>query len=475
MNGARTTLIRKGYWLTALATAVLLAASSGTALAQTTTASVGLDRASTSLTEGETTRTNPVAVIKVVRTAVPTKDLENLRVTLNVGAAMPTGSSDVGFAIAFEGGTVSPAAVDATGGELMVMFTGDSAEVVLSLSAETPDGDWADASFNLALDSDDADIAVTRSRAVVNVADANPQPVAMFGKSSITLNEDSSTTVNVSVGKATGETRDNATDLMGITDPLILVVEPADAFDDDGPLAVTVDGTALLQDPDEAGRFTNVGNIGVLSATPAMLTIKATLDMVGYKSPTITVSFESDSLEPDAGDITDGGSLVIHIDSDEDIPTVSFSPIDVTVDEGGSVDTVLISEGKFGSEVTSVTLSVEGDALVGLYQGMTKLEANEDGGIVVDLGSSNSARLTAKSYADPDLMDGETKFIAWKITDADGANIGDGYWFRVDVNGSTALPPPEPVPALPLIAQWLLGLGLMGGGARQLFRRRRQG
>ena len=36
-------------------------------------------------------------------------------------------------------------------------------------------------------------------------------------------------------------------------------------------------------------------------------------------------------------------------------------------------------------------------------------------------------------------------------------------------------PAPEPVPALPLIAQWLLGLGLLGGGARQLFRRRRQG
>ena len=34
---------------------------------------------------------------------------------------------------------------------------------------------------------------------------------------------------------------------------------------------------------------------------------------------------------------------------------------------------------------------------------------------------------------------------------------------------------PEPVPALPLIAQWLLGLGLMGGGARQLYRRRFQG
>ena len=34
MNGARSTFMRKGYWLTALATAVLLAASSGTALAQ---------------------------------------------------------------------------------------------------------------------------------------------------------------------------------------------------------------------------------------------------------------------------------------------------------------------------------------------------------------------------------------------------------------------------------------------------------
>ena len=38
MNGVRSTYMRKGYLLTALAAAVLLAASSGTALAQ----SVGL-------------------------------------------------------------------------------------------------------------------------------------------------------------------------------------------------------------------------------------------------------------------------------------------------------------------------------------------------------------------------------------------------------------------------------------------------
>ena len=34
MNGARSIFMRKGYWLTALATAVLLAASPGTVLAQ---------------------------------------------------------------------------------------------------------------------------------------------------------------------------------------------------------------------------------------------------------------------------------------------------------------------------------------------------------------------------------------------------------------------------------------------------------
>ena len=36
MNGARSTFMRKGYWLTALAAIVLLAASPGTAQAQLT-------------------------------------------------------------------------------------------------------------------------------------------------------------------------------------------------------------------------------------------------------------------------------------------------------------------------------------------------------------------------------------------------------------------------------------------------------
>ena len=78
MNGARSIFMSKGYWLTALATAVLLAASSGTALAQMGTASVGFDRASTSVTEGDTD-SDDLAILKVVRTAIEGEDLVDTR------------------------------------------------------------------------------------------------------------------------------------------------------------------------------------------------------------------------------------------------------------------------------------------------------------------------------------------------------------------------------------------------------------
>ena len=52
---------------------------------------------------------------------------------------------------------------------------------------------------------------------------------------------------------------------------------------------------------------------------------------------------------------------------------------------------------------------------------------------------------------------------------------GSGVTGLMQVAVTATGTPPEPVPALPLIAQWLLGLGLMGGGARQLYRWRRQG
>ena len=61
MNGARSTFMRKGYWLTALAAIVLLAASPGTALAQSPDPSVKIDSVTLSPTTvpegGEATAT----------------------------------------------------------------------------------------------------------------------------------------------------------------------------------------------------------------------------------------------------------------------------------------------------------------------------------------------------------------------------------------------------------------------------------
>ncbi len=160
-----------------------------------------------------------------------------------------------------------------------------------------------------------------------------------------------------------------------------------------------------------------------------------------------------------------GSPLTVTVDSDEMAPTLSFSPTDVTIDEGGQTSTRLIADGASATEVGMVKLMVEGDAMVDLYHEDTMLE-EMDGYVMVDMGMINSARLTAMSTSDPDLMDGDMAYKAWKLMEGSSdAAIGDDYWFRVDVRGSTA------VPALPLIAQLLLALFLMAGGSR-LYRRR---
>ena len=178
------------------------------------------------------------------------------------------------------------------------------------------------------------------------------------------------------------------------------------------------------------------------------------------------LSFNEKSLMTDDGSVTAGPGVIIDVQNDDPIPTLSFTPTDVTIDEGDSTSTVLLAEGEGAAKVGMVKLMVEGDAMVDLYHDGEMLE-EMDGYVMVDLGGSTRVRLTAMSLSDPDLMDGDMAFKAWKLMEGatDGAAISDDYWFRVDVIGSTA------VPALPLVGQLLLALFLMAGGAR-LYRRR---
>ena len=307
----------------------------------------------------------------------------------------------------------------------------------------------------------------------------------MFSRTSIKLTEESKTSLDIEIGypRGTGDDQkpvaalDTLMSDSGVdTDFIEFAASPA------GVLGTAVGECGHRDTPNVVAWLTGgaeydtnrgvwetsqaIDDIGGANGMAVPLEINACEDMSGFNNSEIVLSFVAKALEKDVGDIAAGPSAVIEIESDEPAPTLSFSPTDVTIDEGGSTETVLIAEGEFGSEVGMVKLSVEGDAMVGLYMGMDKLE-EMDGHVYVDLGTSNSARLTARSYSDPDLMDGDTAFKAWKLVEGatDGANIGDGYWFRVDVVGSTA------VPALPLIGQLLLALFLMAGGAR-LYRRR---
>ena len=76
---------------------------------------------------------------------------------------------------------------------------------------------------------------------------------------------------------------------------------------------------------------------------------------------------------------------------------------------------------------------------------------------------SGSAMLTATE--DDDMAD-ETVTVV-----ATGSGITGPLQVTITVTDNDAA---EPVPALPLIGQLLLGVGLLGGGARRLYRRRRQ-
>ena len=102
-----------------------------------------------------------------------------------------------------------------------------------------------------------------------------------------------------------------------------------------------------------------------------------------------------------------------------------------------------------------------------------------DGEVEIELTVVGDGTLDASSIAiAAGAMSGYTMLMATEDDDmadetvtvvATGSGITGLMQVTVAVTDNDAA---EPVPALPLIGQLLLGLGLLGGGARQLYRRR---
>ena len=514
MNGSRSTYMRKGYLLTALAAAVLLAASSGTAYAQ----SIGFVGTSATLGEGaQDPKVTPGApshpVIVKIRIAGLREGATNAlgTVTLehkaDLGADGVTGGTDDLTADdrrvwQITGTALSPIKTGVDNGATLTGTT-ENGEITLALIDPAGDGDWKDGKFSMTLKA--TGFAITPSPATFNVTvtDNDTPAVATFSKTSISLTEDSSTPVSVTVD-VPRRTSPNATpgalaETINTTprgrtaarSVLLAMVDPPDALDDDGeavkpgPGNTNDDGpieiTSNLTDPADGfltpyesspGRKVPgvyvVGNIDTLQRgdTPASWTIRATKDMAGFRSPTITVSFVQTSLTTDVGDVEAGAALTISIQSDEKVPTVTFATGSLSIDEGSTETVAILASESTGPEVGSVMVGVSGDAMISLWQGMDMLEADAAGMYEVDLMGNANTILTVSADSDAALEDGMTSMATITLMSASGANIGDRDSVNVTVMGSTA------VPALPLLGQLLLALFLLAGGAR-LYRRRR--
>ena len=534
MNGVRSIFRRKGYLFTALAAAVLLAASSGTAYAQEEPdVTIGFETTSGSVHERAFLNANSLEAPQRIKITVEGIKLAgNSRRVANVDTILGdvTITPDANVYIARytaagytdATGTPEPYAADADAFGPAAVFTIDSShwhfsdefEIVVAYSADgMPDTDFKTQKIELRLDVGAAGVtnpaSVSPDLFTLQVGETHPKPVAQFLQPDFTLSEQSERIVQLDIvsGDGPGEYiptavsagRDGVVSVRVGNHHLVMFGDaaggcPVPGDRDYDEILFRIETGAMWSET-TGGLFASTGVLetaGVANVSwladnrvdpadgtvndeynqTADMTIHGCGDGAGIRDPYITLTILPKNLDvnDDIKDIVIGPPLMISVDSDEAAPTLSFSPTDVYVDEGGSVDSVLLAQGPNAEDVHMVKLMVEGDAMVSLMQDGVMLE-EMDGYVYVDLGGNSSVRLTAMSHMDPDLMDGEMAFKAWKLLmdggSAEGVNIGEGYWFRVDVRGMTA------VPALPLLGQLLLALFLMAGGARRY--RRRQG
>ena len=501
--------MRKGYLLTALAAAVLLAASSGTAYAQ----SIGFVGSSATLGEGAddspTAPSQPVIVkirLSGLGEANPTA-LGDVTIEHNADFG-PDGMSGGGDDLTttnrrvwqITGTSLDPTKTGIDSGITNLLETNENGDITLALIDPAGDGDWKNGKFSMTLRASGFGIVPSPAKFDVTVMDNDTPPVATFSKTSISLTEDSNTDLTVKVDVPRGTPPSSTPEAL---DPsggsvinttvkgtetrsvLLVMVNPPDALDDDGEALAPSASTPLADDgpieitTDTAGTFlahkmTNgrpvagvyvVGNIDELDDTAAAWNVRATKDMAGFRSPTVTLTFVKASLTTDVGDVDAGAALTITIQSDEKVPTVTFATGSLSIDEGSTETVAILASESTGPEVGSVMVGVSGDAMISLWQGMDMLEADAAGMYEVDLMGNANTILTVSADSDRDLEDGMTSMATLTIMSANGANVGDRDSVNVTVMGSTA------VAALPLLGQLLLALFLMAGGAR-LYRRR---
>ena len=505
MNGVRSTSMRRGYLLTALAAAVLLAASSGTAYAQ----SIGFSGSSATMMEGaapgmgtpnpvtitinisgltlegdDANREDGLGTITLVTDAdtmysgQETRVNEQRRIWVDgESSALDEGRIGTGQGESdLEEHSMASGKYGVTSGDFIPYD--NNGVITLVIIDPGGDGNWVDNKFSINIESDELGISPNPGSYSVTVRDDDVQPTVKFSKTNVALTEGTETTtgneVAITVGVPAGTKAENTPDTGDLTNQIRFTASPAGAAvaaclpdSEDDVIALTVNGIAAYTTGGAMDTWQVSGAAG--SVGTATIGIEACGDMSSFNDEMVTFSFDAMSLTTTPagyGTLGAGPDLVVTVRSEgEDKPTVSFATTSIDIDEGGTNTVAILADGKLGDEVGSVMVSVSGDAMLSLWQGMDMLEANAGGMYAVSLGDSANTILTISADSDRALEDGMTSSATLTIESANGADIGDRDSLTVTVSGSTA------VAALPLLAQLLLALFLMAGGAR-LYRRR---
>ena len=458
--------MRKRHLFTALTAALLLAASAGTALAQSPR--IGFTPRSGSVNEGARADANSKHPLLTVTVRVwnlpagPAGQGADGQPTARQQAIDALGE----ITIETEGigrreaATISPlydtpAALD----EDAVFAASDTFQLTVD---PVQDADSLNDEFSLRLRSTESINTGARYRGTV--IDDDPLATATFSRTDIKIFEGTGARLSVRVAAPEGRSFPTQAGNRNV----VLSATPATAVgvaecptDRESRFALRIwSETETLAPGPGRGEVTIEKGIAQYQRGPADLSLTACGDMSDYRDATITLAFKQSSLQTPAGRIADGPPAVIQILNDDPLPSVSLTTSALTIDEGTTETVAIIAQGALANAVMRVRVQVTGDALLSLWRDGARLPANRGGSYTVDLGGNTSTVLTIRADEDESLADNQTKTATVTIVDAGGADIGDRDTLTVTVRGATA------VPALPLVGQLLLALLLMAGGAR---------
>ena len=456
----------KAYLLTALAAVLLLAASAGTALAQSPR--LGFTPRSGSVNEGARADANsehPLLTVTVRAWGLPAGPAGQgvdgqptaRQQAIDALGDITIETEGIGRR---EAATISPvydtpAALD----EDAVFAASDTFQLTVD---PVQDADSHNDEFTLRLRSTESIDTGARYRGTV--IDDDPLATATFSRTDIKLLEETRARLSVRVtapeGRSFPTQAGNRNVVLSATPPTAVgVAECPTDRESRYALRIWSETDTVASGPGR-GEVTIEKGIANYQRGPADLWVTACGDMSDYRDSTVTLAFKASSLQTPAGRIADGPPVVIQILNDDAPPSVSLSTASLTIDEGMTQTAAIIAQGDLANAVMRVRVQVTGDALLSLSQDGTGLRASGSGTYTVDLGGNTSTVLTIRADGDESLADNQTKTATLTIVDAGGADIGDQDTLTVTVRGSTA------VPVLPIIGQLLLTVLLLAGGLR---------